>query len=271
MAGSNKQRNYFSHDSNARNSERLIRLRMRHGAAGYGVYFMIIERLREEEDYMSVKDYNVIAFDLRVDASMVKSVVEEFGLFVFTDDGKYFYSESLSKRMLIMDNQKRRKSEGGKTAMRNRWSGEINNADNQDIDNIAITKLQDSCNNKKKINKKEDKSSSPSIPQGGGEEEEDLEKKIEEYKNHKPIWKEGIQMKFGISAGDVDSYLDKFHLDMKCKEVSIRKLSALFTGWLSNELSKNADGRKHTGRNWSGNNGRRFRGAADFGCGLIED
>lgn len=171
MAGSNTQRNYFSHDSNARNSERLIRLRMRHGAAGYGVYFMIIERLREEEDYMSVKDYNVIAFDLRVDASMVKSVVEEFGLFVFTDDGKYFYSESLSKRMLIMDTQKKRKSEGGKKAMRNRWSEEINNADNQDIDNIVITKLQDSCNNKKKRNKKKINKKkiniTPHTPQGG--------------------------------------------------------------------------------------------------------
>lgn len=94
---------YFSHDSNARNSDKLICLRMRHGAAGYGVFFMILERLREEEDYMSVKDYNMIAFDLRVDASLIKSVVEDFGLFAFTEDGKCFYSESFSQRMAVKD------------------------------------------------------------------------------------------------------------------------------------------------------------------------
>ena len=55
---------------------------------------MILERLREEPEYMSVKDYNMIAFDLREDASLIKSVIEDFGLFVFTEDGKYFYSES---------------------------------------------------------------------------------------------------------------------------------------------------------------------------------
>ena len=94
-----KSTNYFSHDSNARNDEKLVRLRMKQGAAGYGVYFMILERLREEADYMSVKDYNMIAFDLRVDASVVKRVVEDFGLFAFTEDGEYFYSESLRDRM----------------------------------------------------------------------------------------------------------------------------------------------------------------------------
>ena len=89
---------YFPHDSNARNSDKLIRLRMRHKASGYGVFFMILERLREEPEYMSVKDYNMIAFDLREDASLIKSVIEDFGLFVFTEDGKYFYSESFKKR-----------------------------------------------------------------------------------------------------------------------------------------------------------------------------
>ena len=34
--------NYFSHDSNARNDERIIRLRMKYGAAGYGVFFMVL-------------------------------------------------------------------------------------------------------------------------------------------------------------------------------------------------------------------------------------
>ena len=119
-----KSTNYFSHDSNARNDEKLVRLRMKQGAAGYGVYFMILERLREEADYMSAKDYNMIAFDLRVDAAIVKSVVEDFGLFTFTDDGKCFYSESFTRRMDIKDTLRRQRSEGGKIGMKNRWKKE---------------------------------------------------------------------------------------------------------------------------------------------------
>ena len=126
-----KSTNYFSHDSNARNDEKLVRLRMKQGAAGYGVYFMILERLREEADYMSVKDYNMIAFDLRVDAAIVKSVVEDFGLFTFTDDGKCFYSESFTRRMDIKDTLRRQRSEGGKIGMKNRWKKEQGKQDKE--------------------------------------------------------------------------------------------------------------------------------------------
>lgn len=126
-----KSTNYFSHDSNARNDEKLVRLRMKQGAAGYGVYFMILERLREEADYMSAKDYNMIAFDLRVDAAIVKSVVEDFGLFTFTDDGKCFYSESLTRRMDIKDTLRRQRSEGGKIGMKNRWKKEQGKQDKE--------------------------------------------------------------------------------------------------------------------------------------------
>ena len=97
---------YFPHDSNARNDERLVNVRMKHGPAGYGVYFMLVERLREDPEYMSVVDYNLIAYDLRIDASLAKSIIRDFGLFAFTVDterGECFYSESLRQRMARKD------------------------------------------------------------------------------------------------------------------------------------------------------------------------
>ena len=109
--------NYFSHDSNARNSDKLIPLRASMGVEGYGIYFMLLERLREEPDYMSVKDYNMLAFDFRVDAAKVKSVVENFGLFAFTEDGKCFYSEGFTRRMSVKDN----KSEKARLSALSRW------------------------------------------------------------------------------------------------------------------------------------------------------
>lgn len=98
-----KKTNYFSHDSNARNDEKILAVRMKYGAEGYGIYFMILERLRDSDGYMSIKDYNMLAFDFRVSAEKVKSIVEDFGLFVFTEDSKHFYSESFLRRMKLKD------------------------------------------------------------------------------------------------------------------------------------------------------------------------
>lgn len=109
-----KEAYYFSHDCNARNDEKILAVRMRHGAEGYGIYFMIIERLRESSNYMSVKDYNIIAFDLRVEAKKVKEIVEDFGLFEFSEDQKYFYSPSLNNRMKQSDERRKKLSEAGK-------------------------------------------------------------------------------------------------------------------------------------------------------------
>ena len=113
--------NYFTHDSNARNADNILALRMRLGAEGYGIYFMILERLREEPDYTSVKDYNMLAFDFRVGSDKVKSVVEDFGLFHFTEDGERFYSDSFLRRMQVKDE----KIEKAKASATYKW-GESN-------------------------------------------------------------------------------------------------------------------------------------------------
>ncbi len=98
-----KEAYYFSHDSNARNDEKILAVRMRLGMEGYGIYWAILEKMRENADYMCAKDYNTIAFDLRVGADKVKSLVEDFELFQFTEDGKKFYSDSFLDRMKHKD------------------------------------------------------------------------------------------------------------------------------------------------------------------------
>ena len=166
--------NYFPHDSNARNSDKLIRLRMRHKSAGYGVFFMILERLREEPEYMSIKDYNMIAFDLREDALLVKSVIEDFGLFVFTEDGKYFYSESFKRRMEIKDDKSKKRSEAGKKGMINRWGN--NNVITNDVssDNNVITNEAKNITSKVKERKeKKTKGNNTPLPPPEGEGKED--------------------------------------------------------------------------------------------------
>jgi hypothetical protein len=109
--------NYFPHDSNARNSDKLIPLRAKYKLEGYGVYYMLLERLREEPDYTSIKDYNMLAFDFRFGSELVKSVIEDFGLFSLTGDGTRFYSEGFLKRMSWKDE----KSEKARESAKVRW------------------------------------------------------------------------------------------------------------------------------------------------------
>ena len=132
-------RSYFSHDSNARNSDKLMKVRMGLGAEGYGIFFMLIERLREEEDYKSTVDYTTLAFDLRVDPEKVKQVVENYDLFKITEDGKYFYSDSFNERMEMMDAKRKKRAEAGKKGAEKRWENRQN-----DSNAIAMPKQNDS-------------------------------------------------------------------------------------------------------------------------------
>ena len=114
---------YFPHDSNARNSKKLLRLRKKHGAAGYGVYFMLIERLTEEEDFCSDLDYDMLAYELHVKKETVKSVVENFELFeIKTDElrGKTFQSAGLLERMELRGIR----SSAGKKGAAARWKND---------------------------------------------------------------------------------------------------------------------------------------------------
>ncbi|MDT2805259.1 Lin1244/Lin1753 domain-containing protein [Vagococcus lutrae] len=155
---------YFSHDSNARNSDKLLPVRMKYGAEGYGIYFMLLERLREESEYMSVKDYNMIAFDLRVDAGKIKSIIEDFGLFVFTENGEYFYSEGFMKRMEIKDAKSKKRSEAGKKGAKKRWGSQNDESDKENNSN-AIAKPSKKIASKEKESKvnQSKKNTRPSI------------------------------------------------------------------------------------------------------------
>nr|DAW10801.1 MAG TPA: DnaD like replication protein [Caudoviricetes sp.] len=149
-------RSYFSHDSNARNSDKLMKVRMGLGAEGYGIFFMLIERLREEEGYKSTIDYDTLAFDLRVEPEKVKQVVENYDLFKFTEDGKYFYSDSFNERMEMMDVRAQQRKSKAKKAAEARW-----NKQSEDTSNAQTLPKQCSSNaqallnhaNKIKLNK----------------------------------------------------------------------------------------------------------------------
>jgi hypothetical protein len=87
---------YFSHDYNCRTDEKIKKLLMKHGMTGYGIYWSIIEDLYNNANALQT-DSERIAYELRTDESIVKSVLNDFNLFVF--DGNIFKSLSVQKRL----------------------------------------------------------------------------------------------------------------------------------------------------------------------------
>lgn len=121
-----KEEYYFQHDCDARQDEKIINLRIKQGWQGYGLFWAIIERLRVSEDYMCIRNYNILAFDFQVNADIIKNIVEDFGLFTFTKDGKRFYSERLIKDIRAKEELSAARGRAGKKGMENRW-GKSNN------------------------------------------------------------------------------------------------------------------------------------------------
>jgi len=151
---------YFTHDSNARNDEKTLSLRMKHGWEGYGLYWAIVEKLRESSEYMCVRDYNLIAYDLRVDSAKVKSIIEDFRLFTFTEDSECFYSESLCERMEKLDNKREKASNAGKASAEKRNNINGRSTDVQRTFNGRSTiKLNESKENESKENESKVKES----------------------------------------------------------------------------------------------------------------
>ena len=184
---------YFPHDSNARNSKKILRLRRSLGAEGYGTYFMLLERLREEKDFTCDADFDMLSFDLRVSPDIIRSVVEDFGLFEYNTDKTKFYSAGFNERMDIKD----KRIEAGRKGAEARWGQKAENPSEmaQNGKNMANAIAKDICHDfanssssdkEKKSKEKESKenycSSSQTLPPAvaAAREEEGFEEQEEE-------------------------------------------------------------------------------------------
>jgi hypothetical protein len=112
---------YVPHDSNAKRDPKLMLLRHQLGAQGYGVYWMLIEDLREQEDYsLPVMIIPALAHEYNISEQILKTIIENFGLFNVQDD-KFFFSPSLISRMENWNVKKAISRERAKKAADARW------------------------------------------------------------------------------------------------------------------------------------------------------
>lgn len=109
-----KESFYFSHDYNARNDEKIKRLIRKHGLLGYGIFWVIIEDLYNNANALRT-DYEGIAYDLRTDSEIIRSIVNDFELFVI--ENGFFGSLSIERRL----DDRNKKSEKARESAYHRW------------------------------------------------------------------------------------------------------------------------------------------------------
>ena len=98
---------YFSHDYNTRNDQKIKKLISKHGYLGYGLFWAIVEDLYNNANALHL-DYDSIAYDLRNTDELVKSIINDFDLFVI--DGDIFGSMSIQKRLDERDEKSKKAS-----------------------------------------------------------------------------------------------------------------------------------------------------------------
>jgi hypothetical protein len=91
---------YFSHDCNAQEDPKIMVLIDKYKMTGYGVYWALIEKLRQEADYkLPLTIIPSLAKRFKVKTDILNDIVRSFGLFSY--DENMFYSESLIRRMSL--------------------------------------------------------------------------------------------------------------------------------------------------------------------------
>ena len=142
---------YFQHDFNSRNDRKLVKLAMRHGMAGVGVYWCIVEMMYEESGRIMLSECERIAFELRVQCDLVESVVHDFDLFICDENA--FVSESVNRRIQAQINV----ANGAKKAAQTRWEKFRNQSVEQPDANAMRTHTNRNANKEKKRKEKENK------------------------------------------------------------------------------------------------------------------
>lgn len=112
---------YFPHDSNAKDDPKCVLMIEQLGMEGYGIYWMLVETLRDQPDYTyPVANIPALARRYNTSAEKVRTVVYNYELFTVKED-KIFFSESLNRRMLVFNENRAKRSAAGRLGMARRW------------------------------------------------------------------------------------------------------------------------------------------------------
>lgn len=190
-----KEAYYFSHDANAKDDPKILRLRMDLGWEGYGLFWALIELLRNETDHRMRMHYKSIAFALQTHENSIEKIINDYDL--FCTDEQFFWSESLLKRMEL----KEERSEKARESAKKRWNKDVDanamrthserNANAMQLKESKVKEIKENQIKESKVN-------------------EDSHNAIfrELWKNK--IWLEGLAINWKADIKEVQDHLNTF-------------------------------------------------------------
>lgn len=114
--------NYLPHPSNMRTSDHVLSMRIQEGAAGYGIYMMLLELLRDAEGRSMVFNPAHLAFAINEPAvDLVERICKNYGLFTIEKDG-VMRSPWLDAQMAEYDAKKQAAIEAGRRGAAKRYA-----------------------------------------------------------------------------------------------------------------------------------------------------
>lgn len=151
---------YFSHDSNAKDDPKCILLIEQLGPEGYGIFWILIETLRDQVDHRyPLNLIPAIARRFNTTTEKVSVVVKNYKLFIVEDE-EFFHSESLNARMMLMDQKREQARFAGKISGQKRKTLNISSTDDERTFNGCSTddeQLKESKLKESKLKEKKDR------------------------------------------------------------------------------------------------------------------
>jgi len=211
---------FFPHDSNAKDDIKCILLIENLGMEGYGIFWLLVETLRDQPNYKyPIKLLPSLARKYNTTFEKVKQVILDYGLFKIENE-EFFYSESLIKRMLKLE-EKRAKN---KQAAEIRWNKY--RQENDLLENASAMQTHNICNANRteeniiEKNRKENNTKKQNIQEHDIEEAVVVDEPIS-YVSIKNYW----NSKNGLPKIKVLSVKRKEKIKLRINELSIEEFN----------------------------------------------
>jgi hypothetical protein len=160
-ANEKKETCYFSHDANAKDDFKIMLLIEELGLEGYGIFWILIETLREQQNYKyPLKLLSVLARKYNTTLAKLEVVVRNYHLFIIEDDC-FFYSSSLNRRMQKMEEVREQRVLSAKIGAQKRKQKQLEQLKqlqiNLSINDSSEQMLSECSTNAKQIKEKKNK------------------------------------------------------------------------------------------------------------------
>ena len=116
---------YFSHDSNAKDDFKCMLLIEELGLEGYGIFWILVETLREQDCFKyPIRLLPSLSRKYNTTLTKMEVVIRNYNLFRI-DEENFFFSESLNRRMALMDKAREQRKLAGIASGKARKKNEI--------------------------------------------------------------------------------------------------------------------------------------------------